>query len=66
MDEMRKLFVKHTAMFVIVVIIALVFLKLANEDSFWINVAWVTGVWFGMETVLFLDWVKEYQKAKNI
>ena len=66
-QKMKETLARFGLMYIFVVIVSLVSLKLANDiGGYWINVAWVIGVWFGIETILFLDWIKEYKKAKAL
>ena len=62
---MKKI-IKYGLMWVIVTIITLAFLKLANDvGSYWINVSWATAIWFGIETTLLFEIIKEYSESKK-
>ena len=59
------MFYLYTIMWILITLVALIMLKLANDiGSYWINVSWATGVWFGIETILFLDIIKRWKKRK--
>ena len=41
-------------------------LPLANNNgSYWINVSWIAGVCFGMETIRFLHCIDRWKENKN-
>ena len=61
---MKKI-IKYSLMWITTLVFSLVFLKLANDvSSFWINISWVTGVWFGIETILYHQVIDEWKKNK--
>ncbi len=65
-DRERIKIVKFGLIWIAATVIALVFLKLANElGSYWINASWATGVWFGIETILFLNILEEHKENKQ-
>lgn len=53
-------------MWVVTTIITLIFLKLANDvGGYWINVSWAMAVWFGIETILFMQIIEEWKEEKK-
>lgn len=58
--------VKQSVMFIITLVLALVFLRMANDyGSYWINVSWAVAVLFGIETTLYLNIIQEWKKSKE-
>ena len=63
---MKKI-IKYGLMWITTLVLSLVFLKLANDvSSFWINISWAAGVWFGIETILYHQVIDEWKKNKLI
>lgn len=62
---MKKI-IKYGLMWITTIIITLIFLKLANGiGGYWINVSWAMAVWFGIETVLFLQIIEEWKEERK-
>jgi len=56
----KKKLLVYALMWITATIITFATLKLANTiGEPWINVSWAMGVWFGMETILFSDIIKD-------
>jgi hypothetical protein len=59
--------IRYVLMWGIATVITLIFLKLANDtgQELWINLSWLTGFWFGVETLLLFEILKEYSDDKK-
>jgi hypothetical protein len=61
--KMKKM-VTYSLMWFVATILSLIFLKFANDvGSYWINVSWAFGVWFGFVTVSYLEIIKDWKKS---
>lgn len=58
---MKKI-IKYGLMWIVAAALSLVFVQLANDiGGSWINLSWVMGVWFGIETILMWELIQEYK-----
>ena len=62
---MKKI-IRYGIMYIIVIVVTIMCLDLANDyGSYWINIAWVTGIWYGIETMLLYQIVLEWKNKKR-